>query len=300
MKTCISTYSYKRLIDSGEFTHFDAIDYTKKLGMDGVELQFSVGFAPEGQTQLEYVKSLTEYAHNKGLDVPMYTIGANLYCVSPDEEIQRVCSHVDIAAACGIPKLRFDVTAEFLGMENAKTPYVVIKTVAPYIRHIAEYAATKGVMVCSENHGRLIQDSLRVEQLIAEVNHSNYRWLCDMGNFGGVDEDCALAVSRVIHSICYVHAKDNFTRNGMMYDPGRGFARTRAGSYRRQTIFGHGDVPTFQILSALHLAGYDGYVSIEFEGIEENLLALEIGSENLKRMLKELRYEDFDKKWQGS
>ena len=81
---------------------------------------------------------------------------------------------------------------------------------------------------------------------------------------------------------------DNFVKSGMMYDPGRGYNRSRGGNWRRATIFGHGDVPTFQILSAIKKSGYDGYVSIEFEGIEDNILALDIGSENLKRMIKDL------------
>ena len=110
-----------------------------------------------------------------------------------------------------------------------------------------------------------------------------------MGNFGGADEDCDRAVSKLLPHICYVHAKDSFKKSGMMYDPGKGYSRTRGGNWRRATIFGHGDVPTFQILAAIKKSGYDGYVSIEFEGIEDNILALEIGSDNLKRMLKDLQ-----------
>ena len=71
----------------------------------------------------------------------------------------------------------------------------------------------------------------------------------------------------------------------MTFDPGRGFNRTRGGHYRRATIFGHGDVPTYQILAAINQSSYDGYVSLEFEGIEDPLMAIEISTENLKRML---------------
>ena len=74
----------------------------------------------------------------------------------------------------------------------------------------------------------------------------------------------------------------------MMYDPGRGFGRSRGGEYRRSTIFGHGNVPTYQILRAIGTSGYDGYVSLEFEGIEEPKMAVEISMENLKRMLADI------------
>ena len=48
MKTCISTYSYAKLLKKGTFTRFDAIDYTKKLEMDGIELV--IQDVPEGYT----------------------------------------------------------------------------------------------------------------------------------------------------------------------------------------------------------------------------------------------------------
>jgi len=88
-----------------------------------------------------------------------------------------------------------------------------------------------------------------------------------------------------------VHAKDCFVRSGMLYHPGRGFVATRGGNFRRATIFGHGDVPAYQILRAIRNTGYDGYVSIEHEGIEEPLLAIEMGAENLCRMLADLDAE---------
>ena len=70
--------------------------------------------------------------------------------------------------------------------------------------------------------------------------------------------------------------------------PGRGWGRTRAGNYRRATILGHGDVPVKQCIQAIHDSGYRGYYSLEFEGIEDNLMAIEISMENLHRMLKEI------------
>ena len=127
--------------------------------------------------------------------------------------------------------------------------------------------------------------------LIDAVGQSNFGWLCDIGNFGAVDEDCATAVSRLLSTVCFVHAKDCFVRSGMLYHPGRGFVATRGGNFRRATVFGHGDVPAYQILRALKSAGYEGYVSLEHEGIEDNLLALEIGCENLLRMLSDLERE---------
>lgn len=281
-------YSYWKAVKKGEITHQEAIDKTKEFGIDAVELQIFEEDVPKDTTLGEYAKSLTEYARSIGLDVPIFTVSSNLYCADPEAELSRLCKMVDIASECGIPLMRHDVTYSFLGNEPSKSPKKIIEFVAPYIRRLADYAKEKGVKTCSENHGRLMQDSYRMEELFYQVDHENYGLLCDIGNFGGADEDCAEAVSKLLPHICFVHAKDAFKRNGMTYNPGRGYSMTRGGHYRRATIFGHGDVPTFQILAAIRKSGYDGYVSLEFEGMEETLLAVEIGAENLKRMIDDL------------
>lgn len=291
MKTAISLYSYNKLYKSGNFTHFDAVDQTKAFGVDGVELCVFPHQLPEGKTMAEYAKEIRDYAVSVGLEVPMFTVGANLYCKEPQQEVSRLLQHVDIAAACEIPMMRIDVAQTFFGDESSKSPKKVIEYVAPYIREIAQYAKERGVLLCSENHGRLMQDSYRMEELFYAVDHENYKLLCDIGNFSAVDEDCAVAVSRLLPHICYVHAKDSFIKSGMRYDPGRGYGRSRGGNFRRATIFGHGDIPTFQILTAIKRSGYDGYVSLEFEGIEDNIMAIDIGLENLKRMIDDLKKE---------
>ena len=288
MKSCISTYSYHRLYHD-EFTRFDAIDKTKELGCDGVEFVLDDSTTPEGYTALDYALALTERAHMVGLEVPIYTTGANFFVKDVEKEIERVCKHIDIASACGIPLLRHDIAWSYETYDDykgVKTFRSVIEVVAPAISKVADYAKSKGVMTCSENHGRLMQDSDRMVELFAAVNNKNYGFLCDVGNFGGVDEDCYTSASKLLDLIVHVHAKDAFTRSGMSFDPGRGYRLTRGGNYRRATIFGHGDVPTYQMLNAIRSSGYDGYVSLEFEGIEPVMDAISIGTENLQRMIR--------------
>ena len=55
------------------------------------------------------------------------------------------------------------------------------------------------------------------------------------------------------------------------------------GSYARGTIIGHGDARVSQSIGILKRAGYDGFLSVEYEGIEDNLLGIRISLDNLKR-----------------
>ena len=287
MKTCISTYSFWRMMASG-WTMFDVIDKVKELGADGVEFVLDDN-KPEGMTLEQRAAELAEYARSKGLETPIYTTGANFFQADPSAEIARVCRHVDAAAAAGIKLMRHDITAGFYeGYTGLRTFDAVLPTVADAIRKVAEYAQSKGVTTCSENHGRLVQDSDRMLAVFNAVNHPNYKYLCDIGNFGGVDEDCAVAVSKLLPFIAHVHAKDCFRRSGKERDPGFGWGKTRAGNYRRATIYGQGDVPVFQILSLIRDSGYDGFVSLEFEGIEENVMGVTQSFVNLKRDIEEI------------
>ncbi len=291
MKSCVSTYSYHRLYADGNFTRFDAIDKTKELGCEGIEFVLDDNTTPEGYTPLDYALALTEHAKKVGLETPIYTTGANFFVKDVEKEIDRVCKHIDIASECGIPLLRHDIAYSYSTYEDyngVKTYQNVIEYVAPAISKVADYAKSKGVMTCSENHGRLMQDSNRLVDLFTAVNNKNYGFLCDVGNFGSVDEDCYTSASRLIDLIVHVHAKDCIIRSGMSYNPGKGFILTRGGNYRRATIFGHGNVPSYQILNAIRASGYDGFVSLEFEGLETPLDAVTIGTENLQRMIRDI------------
>ena len=287
MKTCISTYSYHKLIDCGQMTYFSAMDKTKELGIDAIE--FSIGKFPEGEDPKEYAVKLRDYAAKIGLPIASYTIGANFLCPDPAAEVERIKGQVDIAAILGAPVMRHDVAWKFYdGYVGLKTFDTVLPGLADCIRQVAEYAQSKGVRTCSENHGFFAQDSDRMIRLMEAVNHPNYRLLCDIGNFTCVDEDCAKAVGKVLPIIAHVHVKDMFIRSGLLPNPGRGWFKTRAGNYLRCTILGHGDVPVVQCLSLIKASGYEGYVSLEFEGIEDTLLGIEIGMENLKKYIASL------------
>lgn len=286
MKLSISTYSFYRLVAEGKMTWFDAIDKTKELGCDGVEICYC-DRTPDGSSDMDFTTRLVNHAREIGLEVPIYTTGANFLQKDIRAEVERVKGNIDIAAANGIGKMRHDIAWGFFeGFEGLQSWQNAVRYVAPAIREVSDYAEQKGVINCSENHGRLFQDSDRMLALFDAVGSTNYKWLCDIGNFGGVDEDCAVAVSKLLPYVTHVHAKDSFWRSGSMPDPGRGWGKTRAGNYRRSTICGHGDVPVKQILDNIAASGYDGYVSLEFEGIEDVLQAIEISVENLKRFIK--------------
>lgn len=284
MKTSVSSYSYDKLLRSGQMDLFQVMDSAKKTGFDAIEfIEFD---PPQGKTLAEFAAELRAYAEKIGLAISSYTVGANFLQEDVAAEVERVKAEVDIAAVLGVKVMRHDIFSRYPdSYTGVRTFDAVLPIIAPAIREVAEYAATKGITTMSENHGYIAQDADRLLRLYAAVNCPNYRYLCDIGNFICADEDCAVSVGKMKDLIAHVHAKDFFIRSGMEPDPGRGWFQTRAGNYIRGTVFGQGNIPTWQCLKIIKKSGYDGFVSLEFEGMEEPLQSIEIGYENLKRYI---------------
>ena len=288
MKISVSTYSFSKLISRGELNQLTAIAKAKELGFDAIEM---CNITPHDDSSLEaYAKKLREEADRCEFEISDLVIGADLINGKQgrtvEEEMEHVKRMVRIANILGVKYMRHDAVSS-LGCE--KSFDALLPTLAKRVTEIAEYAKDFGVKTMVENHGYICQDPDRCEALYNAVESDNFGLLCDMGNFLCADADPAISVSRVAPYTVFVHAKDFHVRSGIADNPGRGFLTTRAGNYIKGTVVGHGDVPVKQCLRALKRAGYGGYVSIEFEGLEDNIFALTVGLDNLRRYIAELQ-----------
>lgn len=286
MKFSVSLYSFFSAIRSGELKPLDCIAKAKEMGFDAIEAVDFVMGAESPEEMPDKARELKAEADKYGLPFSSFAVGADLLngldgSGDVQKEIARVKSMVDVAAILGAPRMRHDITSGKKG--DPKSYAALAPQLAEAVREIAEYAASKGIMTMTENHGFFSQDSERVELLYNTVNHPNFGLLCDIGNFTCADENPATAVARVAPYVKYVHAKDFIIKSYYDNDPGEGAFQTRAGNYLRGTIIGHGNVPVKQCLHILKTAGYDDTIAIEFEGMEPALTAIRIGLANLKK-----------------
>lgn len=285
MKIGVSSYSFQQLINSGDETYLSIIFKAKEMGFDGIE--FIDLKVPEGMTEEEYAKALRAESERVGLPIIAYTISADLLSDKGLEaEIERVCKKIDVAEILGAKVLRHD--AAWSVPDEAKS-YVGFEQVLPTLvegcRKITEYAKAKGIVTSIENHGFFCQDSERVEKIVTGVADSNFGVLIDIGNFCCVDENSANAVGRLAPFAKHVHAKDFHIKSGNGLNPGEGFFKSRGGNYLRGSIIGHGDIPVYQCINILKDKGYDGWISVEFEGLENCEKGIKIGFDNLKSMI---------------
>ncbi len=282
MKIGVSSYSFSKYMKATGCNYIDICNIAKEIGYDGIEF---IDLNPEisGKDVMATAREIREHCAGIGLEVSAYTIGANFLAEDPEAETQRVMACVDVAAELGASVMRHDACWGG-GQAGSHVSYrETIAQIAPYIRRVTEYAAARGIRTCTENHGRYIQAPERVEALIRAVNHPNYGWLVDMGNFICADCDSIQAVATAIPYAFHVHAKDFLFKKGSELNPGAGWFKTRGQNYARGTIVGHGVIPVYQCAQMFKAAGYEGYLSLEFEGLEDNLTALKAGYEYLRR-----------------
>ena len=273
MKVAVSSYSFGKYRELGVE---GLIAKAKEMGFSGIE------FLCKDVRDVEHARSLRALAEQAGIEVVAFCVSADFIKNGIDSEVERLKEKVDIAAALGAPVMRHDITAGDKSGAKVGISYdAMLDKLADAVRRVTEYAKERGVRTVTENHGFFSQDAARVEKLINAVGHENFGALVDIGNFMCADEDPWKSVGIMAPYAYHVHAKDFFLKSGMEPDPGKGWFRTRGGDFLRGTIIGHGQARVAQSLYVLKKSGYDGYISIEFEGMEDPLVAIELGLQNL-------------------
>ncbi|WIV19986.1 sugar phosphate isomerase/epimerase family protein [Paenibacillus polygoni] len=280
MKLGLSSYSLYQALNKGTMTIADVVDFTADHGGEHIEI-VPLGYNLTEQPEL--IDLIVTKAAERGLEISNYAIGANFLVDSEEacqQEIARVKKEVDIANRLGVKLMRHDVASSpdvSIAHFNAN-----IDRLAAACREIAEYAGTYGITTSVENHGYFIQHSDRIQALIHAVNMPNFKTTLDVGNFLCADEPPLAGVKNNLPYASIVHIKDFYVRPAGE-NPGEGFFRSTAGNYLRGAVAGQGDIPLRDIIRVIKSSGYDGYISLEFEGLEDCTFGARNGLSNVRR-----------------
>jgi sugar phosphate isomerase/epimerase len=289
MKTAVSVWSFQRLIGRKELDHFTVLQKIKDYGFDAVE--YIDLYLPEGKTEEEYAREIRAEADRLGLEISAYSLSCDLLNGSGgdlEKELERLYRKIDVAEILGAKIVRHDITPHppkgYVGYVNLLPRFVEAS------RKLCDYATAKGIRTCTENHGYFSQDSERVKAIVEGVNYDNFGTLVDIGNFLCVDEAPEKAVAVTSPYAFYAHAKDFCVKSKEEMLSSDGFFKTRGGNYLKGAILGHGDVPVLKCLEIVKNNGYNGYVTLEFEGLEEAKMGCTYGLNTLKAIKEKLNW----------
>lgn len=287
MKVGLSTYSLAREIQANKMNVLEAIDWIKDNGGEHVEI---VPFGFDLIKDPDLIDQIRERAKKNQLDISNYAIGANFLADNEEEfqkEIERVKKHVEIAHRLGVKYMRHDVAWRSPSENSISQFELDLPKIVDASQQIADYAVQYDITTNIENHGFYVQASDRVRRLVESVNRPNFKTVLDIGNFLCVDEDSVVATKKNLGLSSIVHLKDFYYRPESN-ELGEGWFQTASGNYLRGAIVGHGDIDIRTVLKEIKKSGYDGYISIEFEGMEDSKLGSRLGMEYVRK-----RWDEF-------
>lgn len=290
MKVGLSTYSLVSELRDEKMTVLDVIQWIADNGGEHMEI-VPYGFSVVDNVEL--ADQIKEKAASLGIELSAYSLPANFVQETQEafeEEVERLKKHVDIVNRLGIKIMRHDVTAFTLPKEDMTIHYFDkhFSKLVEGSQLVADYAAQFGITTTIENHGFNVQTSDRVQRIIHAVNRENFKTTLDVGNFLCIDEDPLVGVKKNIKYAATVHFKDFYIRP-YYENPGDGvWFRTVNENYLRGAIVGHGDLNIREIMKIVKRSGYDGYLTVEFEGMEDSKIGSKIGMDNVRRLWNEV------------
>lgn len=290
MKVGLSIYSLFDAIKKREMTVEQAIQWMADNGAEHFEVVGFVMDLMEGNlTAEERADIICRKAQEVNLQISTYCVAANLLDPDPvqaDIEFEKIKANIEIAHRLGAKVMRSDLSA--WGRPREENVIENFDRDLPYLisccQKLADYAAKYDITLTIENHGTYINGGDRVRRLIQGVNRENYRCTLDIGNAICVDENPLICVEALLPYAVSVHFKDFYLRDNPIEFGDGDWMATNYGRWFRGAIVGHGELPVYKIMKRIKDFGYDGDISIEFEGMEDSRIGSKIGMDNVRRL----------------
>ncbi len=280
MKVGVSAYSYHGPWSRGEMSLRDIVFDVKRAGAEGVEL-LDYQFQQPEQGREEALAALRE----AGLPCPIFSVGPNFAKPDGDErllELRKVESGVEEARELGAEVVRVFAGDLSEGMDFDEAYEWIVEGLSA----AADNARSKGVRLALENHGRLAGRSEQVRRILDDVRrrcgHDALGANPDTGNFLLVGQPSHEALGELAPFASMVHFKD-FARAEPGHT-GHAYESTEGGRYIG-TAIGEGEVDLAACLGALRESGFDGWLSIEYEGVEDPRTAVPRSIRNARALL---------------
>ncbi|GAA4441023.1 sugar phosphate isomerase/epimerase family protein [Bremerella cremea] len=261
----LSTYSLWRFHNE-EFRDFHkCIDIADELGFDGVELLL---YQLEQNELISHSQMMSYKRHALRLGLPLVGLSTHQGFVTPDREerqfnIDRTIGQIEIAYELGIPVMRvntgrwgtsgsFDILMENRGIEKPLEGYTDEDGYPWVIEALEKCLPTAekcGVVLALENHWGL---GLTPEGILRIVNAVDSPWLQICTDTGNFLEDPYSRLEKIAPKTVFVQAK-TYYGGGQWYSLDLDYPR---------------------IGEILRKHDYRGYISLEFEGMEDYKTAL--------------------------
>lgn len=279
MDISVSMYSLAPTVKAEKWSVIDFIDYAHSISLQGVELLDIFWENPDDQT--EEMNLVKETLQKYDMRVSAYDVSNNF--VKADEaerakDVAHVIEGIHIAKELGT-----NVVRVFCGDLSGNLSYEDgHEWIIDSLKTCAEVAEKEAVYLAIENHGLLAGKSEQVKDVIAQVGSPYVKSTFDTGNFLLVHEKPTTAFENLKEEIVHVHFKD--FREKEPTEDVKSF-KSLEGVAFVGVIPGDGAVDLAYIVKGLKDIDYDGWLSIEYEGLEDSKEATFEAVKRLKQLI---------------
>ena len=257
MKLSLSMYSLVAAVHAERMDLMGFVDYAAAQGVAGVELLDI--FWTDAEREIPLVKARIADA---GMEAAVYSISNDFIQPAASDRVRELADlrrGVDIALELGVDLLRVFSGSAREGISQEQGMAWILEGLSAG----ADYAASRGVTLALENHGRFAGRSNQVRDIIEQVGSPALRVNLDTGNFLPVGQDPVEAAQELADWVVLVHLKDlNLAQPG---ETGHVFTDP-AGRLLTGSVVGEGLVDLAGTFKVLEEAGYAGWYSLEYEG----------------------------------
>jgi sugar phosphate isomerase/epimerase len=299
MKLGVTMYSFNRSARASKIDVEGFIRFCGTLGIQGVDLLEYYWRDKEAE-----MRAVPGWLREASLEMPAFAVGNNFAHDSAalrEQQIDAVKRGIDTAAALEVRYLRIfggSVKADPTGQHHdpkwgvsasavpaGLTHDQILDMVVECLRPCVRYAERKNIVLAIENHGGVPGTSGEVIRVIEAVNSPYLRALLDFGNFLQLDQDPLEAIRGLAPYTVHAHFKDV-----KKVPPGtpESFAPVRGDFALLGCLLGEGDVDVRGGIQILRAAGYDGYLTLEFEAPSDEKDGVRVCVDRAKALLREL------------
>jgi sugar phosphate isomerase/epimerase len=253
-----------------------AVAAARQYGYEGIELRLIDGELVRADLDIEARRRVRELCTDAG--IPIVCVDTSVKIAQPDpaaraEQVREGLAFLELAAGWDAPLIRvFGGPPE--GTDAAAARDAAIECLTP----LAERGRALGVAVVLETHDAFSGSAI-VADVLASTPPEGAGALWDILHPFRVGDQLDQTIANLRDRLLHIHIKD-------------GRRPADGGPNWDLTLLGEGDVPTRDILAALHGMGYNGWLSVEWEkkwhpDLAEPEVALPQHAALLKEYLKE-------------
>lgn len=238
-----------------EWTFDDVITHAKEYGYTGIEfrgLLSEIELTQVPEFSSAQIATTRQRLADAGLQATCLSSSVSIVkamadAVSKQQAVATAERYIDMAKEVGAPFVRLFCGDNPPDMSMADA----VARAAETLQHLGDFALSRGVTVVVETHDAFTE-TIKIANLVRMTNHPAVRVLWDIHHpFRAKGESIVQSMENLQGLIAYTHIKDSVVN-----------AETGAVTY---VPIGLGDVPVKQVIDDLQQAGYDGFITLEWE-----------------------------------